>query len=128
VNSQLLPNFPIDFGDMTQDFRIDNPRVEDRTDRKIGGRRSFKVVAFEVEAITNTRFSIFVAKYVDATGVLLPEKNWPGPVMLEPDYSLQGDFEWKTGDRSHGWFLIPEQSDRRSDRPIAKIVIRYLRG
>jgi hypothetical protein len=116
----------IDWGDLEDHFRVHGARIEERTDRAIGGRTPFRVVAFEVEAVDQHMEAVYMAKAFDRDGVQLPVSLWPGPVLLKPDFGLEPPFGWAPGDRSHGWFLLPAAAEDAGR--VARIVVCYHRG
>src|SRR5262249_22978714 len=75
----------IDWGDLANQFRIHNPRLVMKLDRKISAKK-FPVVEFEVEAIEQSQAVVFEATFVDANGVKLGRI----PIFFEPDYLTEG--------------------------------------
>lgn len=115
----------IDWGDLNYYFTVSNPRVEQRFDPMIDP-TGYWVVAFEVTAKETTRGSIFVAEFQDAAGVRAGVGNLP--LMFDPDFVTQPPFRWEQGQRSHAWFLIPDdyytdRNGRPAPKPV-RVVIR----
>ena len=111
----------IDWGPWIGAFRVHNPHIEMKSDKTIAP-QAFPVVAFEVEALQESRGQVYEARFYDADGV--PIRTLTTLVDFNPDYVIEPPYHWKQGARSHGWFLLPEP---RSLVNVHQIVIATFR-